>query len=157
MKFLKYRRFFGSQTSGGISGILQNLQNLIVVVVCILMFWMMIVQIYRTSIETLEIRNFRSIAGDLIYLFVLIELFRLMIYYLEEQRIILGVIIEVTIVSLLREVILEGILNIEWPRVLALCGLILTLTATMALNHYMEKGREKLDQITLPKSEPGHS
>lgn len=151
MKLLKFRRFFGSQTSGGISGILQNLQNLIVVVICLLMFWMMILQIYRISMETLHAKNFRFIAGDFIYLFVLMELFRLMIYYLEEQRIMLGLIIEVTIVSMLREVILEGVLNIEWQRVLALSVLIFILTATMALHYYIEKGKEKLHQITLPR------
>ena len=115
----------------------------------------MLVQMYQTSLETLEAKNFRIIAGHLIYLFVLIELFRLMIFYLEEQRILLGTIIEVTIVSLLREVILEGVLSISWERVLALCGLILTLTLTLALHHHLEKGRERLHQITLrkPKAE----
>jgi uncharacterized membrane protein (DUF373 family) len=56
---------------------------------------------------------------------------------------------EVTIVSMLREVILEGVLTINWERILALCGLILTLAATLALYHHVEKGRSKLHQITL--------
>jgi len=155
MKFIKFRRFFGSQTSLGMSGILQNLQNLIVIVLCLLMFWIMLVQIYQTSLETLQAKNFRTIAGHLIYLFVLIELFRLMIFYLEEQRILLGTIIEVAIVSLLREVILEGVLTINWERILALCGLILTLAATWAIYHYLEKGRAKLQQITLQKADFG--
>jgi uncharacterized membrane protein (DUF373 family) len=137
------------------SGILQNMQNVIVVFLCLLMFWIMVVQIYQTSLETMGIKNFRSIAGHLIYIFVLVELFRLMIHYLEEQRILLGTIIEVTIVSVLREVILEGVLNISWERILALCGLILTLAATLVLNFYMEKSRPKLEQITLPKAESG--
>ena len=37
-KIGKFRRFFGSQTSAGMAGILQNLQNLIVIAVCLLMF-----------------------------------------------------------------------------------------------------------------------
>ncbi len=155
MKLIKFRRFFGSQTSVGIAGILQNLQNVIVVAVCLLMFWLMLVQIYQTSLETLQVKNFRTIAGHLIYIFVLIELFRLMIYYLEEQRILLGSIIEVAIVSMLREVILEGVLTIDWPRVLVLCALILTLAATLALHSHLEKGRKKLEQITLPRPESG--
>jgi uncharacterized membrane protein (DUF373 family) len=134
---------------------MQNMQNLIVVGVCLLMFWIMLVQIYQTSLETVQAKNFRTIAGHLIYLFVLIELFRLMIYYLEEQRILLGSIIEVTIVSMLREVVLEGVLTINWERILALCGLILTLAATLALHHHLEKGRTKLQQITLQKVDLG--
>ncbi|MFW6127397.1 MAG: phosphate-starvation-inducible PsiE family protein [Thermodesulfobacteriota bacterium] len=155
-KLKKFRRFFGSQTSFGISGVLQNLQNLIVVVVCLLMFWIMLVEIYQTSLVTLRAKNFQAIAGHLIYIFVLVELFRLMIYYLEEQRILLGSIVEVTIVSVLREVILEGALNISWEQIMGLCGLILTLTLTLALNHYKEKGRAKLQQITVPEPRPRH-
>lgn len=154
MNIGKMRRFWGSQTSVGIAGILQNLQNIIVVFVCLLMFWIMLVQIYQASLETLEAKNFRTIAGHLIYVFVLIELFRLMIHYLEEQRILLGSIIEVAIVSMLREVILEGVLTISWDKVLALCGLILVLTSTLALHHYLEKGRAKLQQITISRPEP---
>jgi len=123
------------------------MQNLIVVVVCLLMFWIMLVQIYQTSLETIQAKNFRAIAGHLIYLFVLIELFRLMIYYLEEQRILLGSIIEVTIVSVLREVILEGVLTINWERVLGLCGLILTLAATLALHHHLEKAGSNYSKL----------
>jgi uncharacterized membrane protein (DUF373 family) len=157
MKLAKLRRFFGSQTSVGISGILQNLQNLIVVAVCLLMFFIMSVQIYQTCLEIFQVRNFRTIAGNLIYIFVLIELFRLMIYYLEEQRILLGTIIEVAIVSMLREIILEGVLTISWDRVLAVCALILTLAATLALHAHLEKGRGKLQQITIPKPDSGPS
>ena len=157
MKLIKFRRFFGSQTSMGMSGVLQNLQNLIVIALCLLMFWIMLVQIYQTSQETLQAKNFRAIAGHLIYLFFLIELFRLMIYYLEEQRILLGTIIEVTIVSMLREVILEGVLTINWEPILALCGLIITLAATWAVYHHLEKGRSKLQQITLQRVDSGPS
>lgn len=149
MKLNKLKRFFGSQTSYGISGILQNLQNLIVVVVCLLMFWIMISQIMRTGEAVLESKSFRDIAGHLMFLFVMIELFRLMIHYLEEQRILLGTIIEVTIVSLLREVILDGVLVISWDRLLSVCALILTLTITLVVHHLLEKGRAKLGQITI--------
>lgn len=149
MKLNKLKRFFGSQTSYGVSGILQNLQNLIVVVICLLLFWIMITQIVRTGEAVLEAKSFRDIAGHLMYLFVMTELFRLMIHYLEEQRILLGTIIEVTIVSLLREIILDGVLAISWDRLLAVCALILTLTATLVVHHRLEKGRAKLGQITI--------
>jgi len=142
----------GSQTSRGMSGIMQNMQNIIVAMICLLMFWIMIVEIYRTSLTILNVKNFKEVAGHLIYIFVLIELFRLMIHYLEEQHIIIGSIIEVAIVSLLREVILEGALTIPWDRLLGICGLILTLTLTLVISHKIDAEREKLEQITLHKS-----
>ncbi|MGQ9921122.1 MAG: phosphate-starvation-inducible PsiE family protein [Desulfobacca sp.] len=147
----KVKHYWGSQTSIGIAGLLQKMQNIIVVGLCLIIFWIMLVQMYQTSLETLGRKNFRDIAGHLIYIFVLVELFRLLIYYLEEQRILLSTIIEVTIVSMLREVILEGILTISWERVLALCGLLLTLGAIMYLHHSLVKDRPKLEQITIPR------
>ncbi len=152
MDLKKPRYYWGSQTSVGIAGLLQNMQNIIVVGLCLLIFWIMLVQIYQTSLETLGQKNFRDIAGHLIYIFVLVELFRLLIYYLEEQRIHLSTIVEVTIVSVLREVIMEGILTVSWEKVVALCGLLLTLGAIMYVHHQMVKDRPRLEQITLPLS-----
>src|SRR6267143_1987697 len=58
---------------------------------------------------------------------VLIELFRLLIIYLEEHRISVSTMVEVGIVSTLREVILKGALEIDWRQMLVLCAFILTL------------------------------
>lgn len=149
MKFKKFRQFLGSQTSVGMSGILQNLQNVIVAIICLMLFVIMLSQIYWTSLEVFKVKNFRDIAANLIYIFVLIELFRLMIYYLEEQRIRLGTIIEVAIVSILREIIMEGIMVLTWDRILAVCALLLTLTIALLINFRLEEGVEKLRQITV--------
>lgn len=151
MRFKKFRQFLGSQTSVGMAGILQNLQNVIVAVICLMLFVIMISQIYWTSLEVFKVKNFRDIAANLIYIFVLIELFRLMIYYLEEQRIRLGTIIEVAIVSVLREIIMEGIIVLSWDRILVSCALLLTLTFALLINYRLEEGIEKLEQITLEK------
>lgn len=148
-KLKRFRRFLGSQTSVGMSGILQNLQNLIVIGICLLMFWIMLVEMYQIGLETMQSRNFRTIAAHLIYLFVMVELFRLMIFYLEEQRILLGSIIEVAIISMIREVILEGVLTIAWDRVLSLSALLLALAGLLTLHHYLERGRARLQQITI--------
>jgi uncharacterized membrane protein (DUF373 family) len=43
----------------------------------------------------------------------LVELFRLLIIYLQEQRVSIGVAMEIAIVSVLREVIVRGVLETE--------------------------------------------
>jgi uncharacterized membrane protein (DUF373 family) len=58
---------------------------------------------------------------------VLIELYRLLVIYLEEHRMSVATMVEVGIVSTLREVILKGALQVEWRQMLVLCGFILTL------------------------------
>ncbi|BDI20137.1 hypothetical protein ANSO36C_59390 [Nostoc cf. commune SO-36] len=47
--------------------------------------------------------------------------------YLQEHSISVGVAVEVTIVSLLREVVVHGALEISWVNTLAICGLLFVL------------------------------
>jgi uncharacterized membrane protein (DUF373 family) len=61
------------------------------------------------------------------FILVLIELFRLLIIYLEEHRISVATMVEVGIVATLREVILKGAMQVDWRQMLVLCAFILTL------------------------------
>src|SRR4051812_48796777 len=71
--------------------------------------------------------DFSLVMADILFLLVLLELFRLLLIYLEEHRVSVATMVEVGIVSTLREVILRGALHIEWPQLLVVCGFILTL------------------------------
>lgn len=55
--------------------------------------------------------KFHEITADILFILVLVESFCLLIIYLQEQRVSIGVSVEVAIVSVLREVILQGILE----------------------------------------------
>lgn len=61
----------------------------------------------------------------------MVELFRLLIIYLQEQRISIGVAVEVSIVSVLREVIIREVLEIPWQQILAVCAFLLVLAALL--------------------------
>lgn len=47
--------------------------------------------------------------------------------YLQEQRVSIGVAVEVSIVSVLREVIVRGVLEAEWSHILAACAFLLVM------------------------------
>ena len=49
-----------------------------------------------------------ELLSDIIFVLILIELYRLMIYYLREHRISVALMVEVALVSILREVMLKG-------------------------------------------------
>jgi hypothetical protein len=49
------------------------------------------------------------------------RLFRLLIIDLHEQRVSIGFSVEIAIVSVLREVIVSGVLETDWRQVLAVC------------------------------------
>ena len=71
--------------------------------------------------------DFSFVIGDILFILVLLELFRLLLIYLEEHRVSVSTMVEVGIVSTLREVILRGALHIEWQQLLVLCAFIVTL------------------------------
>ncbi len=64
---------------------------------------------------------------------ILVELFRLLIVYLKEQRISVGVAVEVSLVSALREVILQGVLEIPTIQLLGVCAFLGILGALLLL------------------------
>jgi uncharacterized membrane protein (DUF373 family) len=55
----------------------------------------------------LEGRDARVILPQIFLLLILVELFRTLLYYLREHRVAVGLMIEVTIVSILRELLLS--------------------------------------------------
>jgi uncharacterized membrane protein (DUF373 family) len=75
--------------------------------------------------------DFSAVIADILFILVLIELFRLLIIYLEEHRISVSTMVEVGIVSTLREVILTGTMQIDWRQMLVLCAFILTLAVVL--------------------------
>jgi uncharacterized membrane protein (DUF373 family) len=71
------------------------------------------------------------VIADILFILVLIELFRLLIIYLEEHRVSVATMVEVGIVATLREVILKGAMQIEWRQMLVLCVFLLTLAVVL--------------------------
>lgn len=85
--------------------VLETVQDLIVVSLCIGLFSVMAIQLRAMFLSLLPPLNFKAVTSDILFLLILVELFRLLIIYLQEQRVSIGVAVEVSIVSVLREVI----------------------------------------------------
>ena len=62
---------------------------------------------------------------------MLIELFRLLIIYLEEHRISVATMVEVGIVATLREVILTRAMQVDWRQMLVLSAFPLTIAVVL--------------------------
>ena len=59
----------------------------------------MVVQLRDLFISLLPPLHFRDVTADILFSLILVELFRLLIIYLQEQRVSIGVAVEVAIVS----------------------------------------------------------
>lgn len=69
----------------------------------------MLIRLDEMFIFLLQPLNFQAITSDILFILILVELFRLLIIYLQQQRISVGSAVEVSLVSALPEVIVEEI------------------------------------------------
>ncbi len=89
---------------------LEAIQDLIAISLCMGLFCVMDLQLRAIFTSLLGRPQFHAITADILFILILVELFRLLIIYLQEQRVSIGVSVEIAIVSVLREVIVNGVL-----------------------------------------------
>ena len=116
---------------------LEFIQDLIVICLCIGLFTFMVIEIRDMFLSLLPPLNFKTVTSDILFLLILVELFRLLIIYLQEQRVSIGVAVEVAIVSVLREVIVRGVLETNYSQVLATCAFLLVLGALLIIRVWL--------------------
>lgn len=113
--------------------LLETVQDLIVVCLCIGLFSFMVLQLREMVLSLLPPLQFQTVTSDILFLLILVELFRLLIIYLQEHRVSIGVAVEVSIVSVLREIIVRGVLETPWVQVLVACVFLLVLGALLII------------------------
>jgi uncharacterized membrane protein (DUF373 family) len=124
---------------------LELVQDLIVISLCIGLFSFMVMQLREMFLSLLPPLNFPEVTADILFLLILVELFRLLIIYLQEHRVSIGVAVEVSIVSVLREIIVRGILDTPWTQVLASCSFLLVLGGLLVIRAWIPPTFDGID------------
>ena len=119
------------RTHEGLRVYLELTQDIIVLGLCLMLFVGMLIKLAHLASLMWQGTDFSALIGDVLFVLVLIELFRLLLIYLEEHRISVSTMVEVGIVSTLREIILKGPMEADWRQLLVLCVFILTLGAVL--------------------------
>lgn len=117
--------------------LLETVQDLIVISLCIGLFSFMMMQLRQMFLSLLPPLNFPEVTADILFLLILVELFRLLIIYLQEHRVSIGVAVEVSIVSVLREIIVRGVLETPWVQVVATCLFLTVLGALLVVRAWI--------------------
>lgn len=125
--------------------LLETVQDFIIICLCMGLFSFMIIQLREMVISLLPPLNFPDVTSDILFLLILVELFRLLIIYLQEHRVSIGVAVEVSIVSVLREIIVHGVLEIPWIQVLATCVFLLALGMLLVIRVWLPPTFEGID------------
>ncbi|MDF5719609.1 MAG: phosphate-starvation-inducible PsiE family protein [Rhizonema sp. PD37] len=124
---------------------LEAVQDLIVISLCIALFSVMVIQLRAMFYSLLPPLNFKDVTSDILFLLILVELFRLLIIYLQEQRVSIGVAVEVSIVSVLREVIVRGVLESHWSQILSACAFLLVMGVLLIVRGWLPPTFNNID------------
>lgn len=124
---------------------LEAVQDLIAVSLCMGLFCVMALQLKAIFASLLKTPQFHAITADILFILILVELFRLLIIYLQEQRVSIGVSVEIAIVSVLREVIVKGVLETEWQQIFAVCLFLATAALLMVVRVWLPPTFEGVD------------
>jgi uncharacterized membrane protein (DUF373 family) len=125
--------------------VLEIIQDFIVVSLCLGLFSVMVLQLRETFSTMFQQLHFHEVTADIMFLLILVELFRLMIIYLQEHRISIGVAVEVAIVSMLREVIVRGVLEVPWTQLLATGFLLMVMALLLVVRIWLPPTFEGID------------
>src|ERR1700716_2509234 len=106
---------------------LEFVQDIIVLGLCGALFMAMLIKLFHLGRSMIAGTDFSLVIADILFILVLIELFRLLVIYLEEHRVSVSTMVEVGIVATLREVLLRGAMQVDWRQMLVLCVFIMTL------------------------------
>jgi len=110
---------------------MEAFQDLVVVILCLSLFGVMLMQLWSIFIALTQQLEYKLVTAKILFILILVELFRLLMIYLQEHSIAVGVAVEVTIVSVLREVVVHGALEISWIQGASICALLLILGALL--------------------------
>lgn len=124
---------------------LEAVQDLIAISLCLGLFCIMVLQMKEIFASLLDKPQFHAITADILFILILVELFRLLIIYLQEQRVSIGVSVEIAIVSVLREVIVSGVLETDWRQILAVCLFLATAALLMVVRVWLPPTFEGVD------------
>lgn len=126
---------------------LENVQDVVVILLMVLLLVLSLLGLWRLG-ETAfrEPGNPTKMLGEIIFVLILTEVYRLLIFYLREHRISVALAVEVALVSTLREVIIKGAHEFEWPRLLALSLLLLVLGGLLALERFTGRRRNEVSE-----------
>ncbi len=140
---------------------LEIIQSLIVIMLCFSLLGVMLMKMKELFTSLISPLNLQLVTLDILFVLILLEIFRFLIIYLEKKEISVGVAVEISIVSILREVILRGVMEISNCQIWSICGILLVLgiimiipsiemilTKKMATSSYLpDKNQGKIDYL----------
>ena len=117
---------------------LDQLQDLIVFGCGVLLVFKMMLILSDVFLGLRTGMDIKEITAQSLFLLILVELFRLLAVYLKHHRIFVGIAVEVAVVSVLREIIVEGLIHMDASHVFSICAFLLVLGGLMLVGNKVD-------------------
>jgi uncharacterized membrane protein (DUF373 family) len=127
--------------------ILENLQDGIALLLMLLLLVLSAQALWRLAQMTLiQAAPTNEEMSEIMFVLILMEVYRLMIFYLREHRISVALTVEVVLVSTLREMMLKGAHEFESLRLLALSVLMVVLGGLLVMERWTGRWRNEVSE-----------
>jgi uncharacterized membrane protein (DUF373 family) len=111
---------------------LEPSQDVLVLGIGLALFGLMVRTLIRLVLELFApTLDFRVVIAEVLFMLVMVEVVRLIIIYLEEHRVAVDFMVELGIVATLREIVLRGVIELDWKQVAALSVFLVALGALL--------------------------
>lgn len=98
--------------------------DLILVGLVLVTFVFIMKTIYLLGMDVYKETNIPYVISEFLFIFILIEVMRILIIYIEFHHVSIDIMVELTIVAILREIMLKGAIELETIKVVGLSLLI---------------------------------
>lgn len=127
--------------------ILENLQDVIASLLIVLLFILSLQAIWKLAAIALAGEGpISEVLSQILFVLILTELYRLMIFYLREHRVSVALTVEVALVSTLREIMLKGAYEFDAAQTVGICALLIVLGALLAMERWNSRLRNEISE-----------
>jgi uncharacterized membrane protein (DUF373 family) len=138
----------------------ENLQDVIAALLMVLLLVLSLQALWRLAhMALVEGAPPTQVLSEVLFLLILMELYRLLIFYLREHRISVALAVEVALVTTLREVMVKEAHDLEWLRLLGVSLLLIVLGGLLAMERWMGRCRNEVSETNTfsPRGRPSRS
>jgi uncharacterized membrane protein (DUF373 family) len=125
---------------------IESFQDIVVFGLVIALFALMIRTLWSLVGDVFEAElDFRTVISEVLFMLVMVELVRLLLVYLHEHHIAVDFMVELGIVSTLREVVLHGVVDLDWHVIAALSVFLIALGFLLRYGDLRPRYAEEFD------------
>ncbi len=120
----------------------------VLIVLVLLTFLFIIKAIYLLGIVVYTGTNIPDVISEFLFIFILVEIMRILIIYIKYRHASVDIMIELSIVAILRELLLKGAIQLDALKIAGISLLIAVLGLLLKFGDIRTKDEEAADDHT---------